>query len=419
MTEATPANRWLGRGVGILVVLALAAAALIVANSSTPGPSSASPPPQEASDRALPTVKPVAWREAGPPLDRENGGRIELLGTLVKHEATVNRLDFTPDSARMISVDGVGIGNVWDLTTGSYLYGFGSRDVIAAYFNANASQIVAVSVDQQLYFITASNGELFSTVRANPGAVTAAAISADRRRLATGGEGGDIWLWDLTTRGNLRQIKLDRQTRIVTLAFSPDGQTLVASTADKTLTAWRAQTGQPLAAILDFPTRIDELLFTPDGSLLVAAAQDVAIVVDPVSLTRRFLFNAPNQYADAGVAISPDGKLLALGSSGDTLVVWSLETGKEQVILLEQRQVGSALAFAPNGAFLLNTLLKADEGSFIWSVESFYDADPQVQGKRFNTDTNGVFIGAWTPDSRRVILADGSGGLFVWGVPAP
>ncbi|MBX3063932.1 MAG: PQQ-binding-like beta-propeller repeat protein [Anaerolineae bacterium] len=365
----------------------------------------------------LPTIIPVTWRSAGAVIDHNNGASIDLLGTLIEHSATVNRFDFTADSRLMLTVDGVGTAILWDLESGLSRFAVSVQDTLFAYFNADASQILSVSTDNRLYFTTTNDGKVLASVLANNGGITAVAISADRKLLATGGAQGDVQIWNLETRGMARRLTIDAAPRISGLAFSPDGSVIAVGTSDLALHFYNASSGERLKSIREYGSSVRSLIYASDGSFVVAANNDNIYLYNTTEYARRFQFVAANLSTDNGLALSPDGKLLAAGTNGDNLVVWSTETGKEVIGLAEQQGVGSSLSFAPNGSFLLDTLLKGDAGSFLWSVASFTDTDPTVQGKNFNKQGNGVYTGVWTPDGKRIILADGSGGLYIYGVP--
>ncbi|MBX3083505.1 MAG: hypothetical protein KF716_17870 [Anaerolineae bacterium] len=365
----------------------------------------------------FPTLETVPWRKAGAVITGDNGGKIELLGTLVSHTLTVFRLEFSPDSSTMISIDGGGTAVVWDLDTGTTKFNVGVRDAIYAFFNADASQIVTVNADEKLYFINAVNGTILSSVPANSGGVRAAAISADRTLLATGGFKGDVSVWNIQTRSLVRRNTIGRDIGILAVAFSPDGKTVAATTSDKSLYVWDAQSGAQLQAVTDLPNFAPHLLYANDGTFLVVATIDTVYIYDMVPFRLRQTLTSPNQFTDGGLALSPDSKLLAVATKGDNANVWSVATGQIAVSVLQQQQAATSFAFAPNGSFLLNTIFNENSGSFIWLVSSFTDDDPNVSGKNFNVLSNGIGLGAWTPDSKRIILADGSGGLFVYGLP--
>ncbi|MGW1013216.1 protein kinase domain-containing protein [Streptomyces termitum] len=99
----------------------------------------------------------------------------------------------------------------------------------------------------------------------------AVAFSPDGKTLATGGPGGDVRLWDVST-GRLKATIADRLLRVGDLAFSPDGRSL-AVTADGGVLLWNLADRKPNALLADDGTghgdeEIKELAFSPDGRFL-------------------------------------------------------------------------------------------------------------------------------------------------------
>jgi WD40 repeat protein len=374
-------------------------------------------PPPVGTRAPFPTLTSMTWRKAGAVITGDTGGKIELLGTLVAHTLSVFRVEFSPDSRYLISIDGSGTAIVWDMETGLPKFNIGSQDTIYTFFNADASQIISISTAEKIFFMSTANGTLLSSLPANSGGVRSAAISSDRTLLATGGFKGDVSVWNLQTRALIRRITVGREATMLDVAFAPDGKTLVTSTNDKTLYVFDAQSGQQLEAVTNLTTNVARLISAPDGTFFVAAAGDTPTVYDVAPFRLRYALTAPDQATDLGLALSPDSKLVAVATTGDTVNIWSTETGKIVVTLLEQRQATTSLAFAPNNNFLLDTIFNPASGAFIWLTASFLDSDPQVSGKNFLTLSNGITLGAWTPDGKRIVLGDGSGGLFVYGLP--
>jgi WD40 repeat protein len=101
--------------------------------------------------------------------------------------------------------------------------------------------------------------------------------------LAIGGQTGTIQLWDANTGALLNTLISETTNRVVSLAYSPDGQILAAGMKDTQMPAgaltstvwlWDAKTGILLKSIEDYQANIVYLTFSPDGALLATVSLD-------------------------------------------------------------------------------------------------------------------------------------------------
>jgi WD40 repeat protein len=155
------------------------------------------------------------------------------------------------------------------------------------------------------------NGRIQSAIAASPDGRLLAASSADETGAA---------IWDVTTGEQLAP--LAGVPYGVELSWSPGGQ-LVAADAGLSLQLWNvADPKRPvLAGVVAKPpgaARLDYLLFSPDSRrLFTASASDKLITGIDVTTRRTQWTISVHDTALRQVALSPDGKTLAV-DSGDT-----------------------------------------------------------------------------------------------------
>jgi WD40 repeat protein len=75
--------------------------------------------------------------------------------------------------------------------------------------------------------------------KGHKGTVEAVAWSPDGRRLASSGEVGEVWLWDVVNGKALARCKMDYDGEVDTIAWSPDG-TRLASERQRDIDIWSA-----------------------------------------------------------------------------------------------------------------------------------------------------------------------------------
>lgn len=116
------------------------------------------------------------------------------------------------------------------------------------------------------------------------------------------------------------------------LALSPDGRTLASGSFDRTLRTWSLGGGSGDPAweeVARFQEDVNGIAYTPDGAFLVAAIDNGNVAI--VEVATRAVLELPGHFGGGGdelghtscVAVSPDGRFLASGGSGDVRL-WDL-----------------------------------------------------------------------------------------------
>jgi WD40 repeat protein len=194
-----------------------------------------------------------------------------------------------------------------------------------------------------------------------------------------------------------------------TFAFSPDGQTLATGSRDKTARLWEVQSGQLKGTLQGHPGPVGILAFSPDGRLLATWDFEEVRLWDAVSgqlkgtlqahrggWQRPLVFSADGKTLVTGskghqglyaaqlwdlangqikaslpgvskLAISPEGKALAIGSEDMVVRLLDAGSGVVQATLHAGRGVADGLAFSPDGT-LLATAEHGQEEVRLWDI---------------------------------------------------
>ena len=161
------------------------------------------------------------------------------------HSQNVNGVAFTPDGKALVSVS-------YDLTVRIWPLSDGPPDIITlpAPLNAVAvapdGEIVTGGADGKVRFVSPGAKEV-GEVQAGTTPIIAIAISPDGVRVAAAGIGGTVNLIDRKAR-NLASPLVGPGLPVWSVAFMPDGATLLTGGADATIRRWNAQTGNPIGA---------------------------------------------------------------------------------------------------------------------------------------------------------------------------
>lgn len=202
--------------------------------------------------------------------------------------------------------------------------------------------------------------------------ITALAVSADGKTIATGGE--DVRLWDAATSKPTGRIAA--RGPIAALALSPDGKALAVAGRDRIVKVWDIATAkvvQELKGHKHFPMAV---AFSPDGKRLASGDAQSTIHVWDVEIGKEDYKNDLKSLTDhLSLAFSPDGKTLAIGGAwndtsflpkgginiqgvevtpkeGHFVLLWDAATGKELRRLGGLEAAIGPVVFSPSGALV-------------------------------------------------------------------
>jgi RNA polymerase sigma factor (sigma-70 family) len=177
------------------------------------------------------------------------------------------------------------------------------------------------------------------------------AFRGDGRTVAVGGaDSSPIRLWDLT-RGEEVLSPHTKERDVLSLAFSPDGRTLVSGGVDRVVRLWEVATGKEILALKGHPYLVAAVAFSPDGRI-IASGDDLNLEVFYKEGPKRIrLWDAATgeeiqhfQGHNSSVlshAFSPDGARLASGLRNGTVLLWEVPRGGRRTRRLTPRDLGS------------------------------------------------------------------------------
>ncbi len=104
--------------------------------------------------------------------------------------------------------------------------------------------------------------------------VSAAAIDPEGKLAATGGENGQIYLWNLKTGELALPTPWVHEGLITELKFSPDGKYVASASEDKQCIVWEVATGKQYSPRLRHGSKVNDIGFTPDARWIVTLSED-------------------------------------------------------------------------------------------------------------------------------------------------
>jgi WD40 repeat protein len=285
-------------------------------------------PDVKPSSAVTPQVSAVAFSPDGRLLAVARYREIGLVDTSTRAAArslpgasdVVRAVAFSPDG-RTVAGAGGGAARygeivLWDAATGAVLGTLrGHADnVYAIAFSPDGRRLASSSYDRLVKLWDAASGQELRTLKEHTDAVFAVAFSPDGARLASGGADRTVKLWDVETGRRLYTLS-DSTDVVTTLAFDPSGRRLTAGGADRCLRTWQleADAGTLTRTIIAHEGEITRLAWFPDGRRVVSASADRTVKVWDMMAGEVARVLAPQPDWVLGLAVSPDGKVLAVG----------------------------------------------------------------------------------------------------------
>jgi RNA polymerase sigma factor (sigma-70 family) len=293
---------------------------------------------------------------------------------------------------------------------------------------APAGDLTAVGGgDREIKICDARTGALVRSLP-NPGGALRRALvfSPDGRVLAAGGDDGSVHLWDVRT-GKLLRTLPGHLGWVLAATFSPDGRLLAAASVKwakgqrqgAEIKVWDARTAELKRT---WPVDDDDphsLAFAPDGRTL-ASGEGVLRLRDVETGAVKRVFT-PERGKILNVAFSPDGRSLAGGGGhwipvggGTQMIsavhVWELPSGKLRRTITDIRPWLRALAFSPDGKVLATGSSGPirQDGALSWVTSELRLWDTRT-GELVRSVEGGlgeVRSLAFSPDGRAVLTCD-------------
>lgn len=215
------------------------------------------------------------------------------------------------------------------------------------------------------------------------------------------------------------------------IMFTPDGKTLISVSEDKTIRLWDVETGDLVKTLRHqigegHEGTIHGAALSPDGKILAIGGWPYGSGEhgNPVylfDLENGEIIGLLNGHPDVVMALdfSQDGKWLASGSSS-TIRIWDMSNlGRAPVIIIESEDGVFDLTFSPDGKTLVSGHI--DHVVRLWGLSKNLEKTQQSGTQTLNTPekilkkhTNVASCVAYSPDGKYIVSGDFDGYHFLW-----
>jgi WD40 repeat protein len=238
------------------------------------------------------------------------------------------------------------------------------------YVTANADAALRAAVDNASWRMT-----LPAAAESHQGPVNAVAYSPDGKWIASGGNDMTVRLWDAATLKPNRML-LGHASAVMGVAFSPDG-TKVASIGLDAAWLWDVNTGRAIRQ-LGKASDFTAVMFSPDGKE-VAITTPNHVRLQETESGEFVAFLGADQGSINAAGFSPDGSVLATGSSDGAVRLWDVQTGSLIRMLAGHKSDVKAVVFSPSGTLVASG---GEDGALkLWDVRTgtpLHTLEPEV-----------------------------------------
>jgi WD40 repeat protein/serine/threonine protein kinase/tetratricopeptide (TPR) repeat protein len=184
---------------------------------------------------------------------------------------------------------------------------------------------------------------------------------------------------------------------VVSVAFSPDGKTILTGCMDKTARLWDAVTGRPIGQPLVHQGAVTAVAFSPDGKTILTGGGDKTARLWDVAAGRPIGQPMVHLQAVKSAAFSPDGKTILTGGMDKTARLWDAGTGQPLGQPILHPGFVWKVAFSPDGKTILTGCM--DKTARLWDA-----ATGRPIGKPL-VHSGGVFAVEFSPDGKTILTA--------------
>lgn len=312
----------------------------------------------------------------------------------------------------------------WHLPKGATLR-LGKGHIRDIKFVPDGTQFV-VTTSIGIWLYDAHTGTEIARLNEKARNIKTIAFSPDGKTLVSGDSDGEVQMWNIPTAKLRATFRGPQKVTDAVSAVSTDGIITLANEQHGHIRLWKFSTNttEPILRDINSDSRLGNWVFmglSQDATRL-ATTSSPEYTIHPIQIwdanTGEPLFSLEKHTLPVeALAFSPDGKTLASGDTGNRIRLWNMDTGTSRATLKIFTGSLHALTFSPNGKLLASG--SSDGKVRLWDATvkkqeglgtlGGYTALLTLRGHK-----NRVSAIAFSPDGKTLITAGPSGDIRAW-----
>ncbi|KAH7338686.1 WD40-repeat-containing domain protein [Rhizoctonia solani] len=244
------------------------------------------------------------------------------------------------------------------------------------------------------------------------GYIYSVAFSPDGKSVVSGSWDKTIRIWDAQSLSPIGVPWRGHTGVITSVAFSPLGDMLVSGSWDQTIRLWDTNTGRQVGEPLEgHDGDVNSVAFSPGTNFIASGSDDRTVrlwdakhgapVSDPFK---------GHSYLLYSVVFSPDGSRIASGSADNTIRIWDVEYETTVVGPLQKHtQAVRSVSFSPDGSQVISG--SDDKTLLLWDARG-----GSIIGKPFEGHANWVSSVSFSPSGKYVASGSDDKTVRVWDI---
>lgn len=328
-------------------------------------------------------------------IDIETGSKKAELNPEQKN-LSENEMDYSNSKTVRYSYDGrfvvAGVADntviLWDASTGKEIRKFrrtnsSCSSCITEALISNDNKYIITSYNDSIKVFDRETGKLVKELYGQGGSPEGLCISQNNRYIAAF-EYGVAEVWDLSDWRLVIKTGDYSQKRVMAVAISPDGKQVITGNEKRMADIWEIPSGKNLLTLKGYLNQVDERILT-DSYMYWAGFVNEA-------------------------KLSPDGRFIAVGRTGNNAKLIDFKTGKVFKTLTGHKSMVISLCFSKDGKFLATGGL--DGKAIIWDVET----GTPVKTFTFPDEKEAIYSVDFSADGKMLAAAIWGGLVVIWDV---